>query len=218
MRNLLHRLRGFLYRSFVAGLLLWLPVWITYVIVHFIFTITDNILKALPTKYQPEQLIGMHIPGLGLLVTLVILVVTGLFVTNLLGRHLVELWERLLARIPLIRSIYSAVKKVLDTILQPKGQAFRKVLLIEYPRRGIWSIGFLTSNNFAEPPLDEEMVTVFIPTTPNPTSGYLTVVPKKDTRELRMNVEEALRLVISLGVVPPDTTSSSNEGAQYDKL
>jgi len=191
-------------RYFIAGLLVWLPIWITYIIIRFLVNLMDGTLSLLPYEYQPDQLFGVHIPGLGLLFTVIILFVTGLFVTNFLGHRLVSFWEKIMSRIPLIRSIYSAVKQVIHALIQPKGSAFRKVLLVEYPRRGIWSIAFQTSDQFTDAPHPETVVTVFIPTTPNPTSGFITIIPKEDTRELDMTIEEALRMVISLGVVMPE--------------
>jgi len=195
----MHHIRRYL----IAGLVVWLPIWATYVVIRFLVNLMDGTLSLLPHEYQPDQLFGMHIPGIGLLFTLLILFFTGLLVANFLGRKIVTFWEGILARIPLIRSIYSAVKHVVHALLQPRGSSFRKVLLVEYPRRGIWSIAFQTSDQFTDTPHPEEVVTVFIPTTPNPTSGFLTIVPRADTQELNMTVEEALQLVISLGVVMP---------------
>lgn len=198
-------------RYFIAGLLVWLPIWVTYVVIKFLFDLMDGTLALLPEKYQPDQLIGIHIPGLGLVFTLIILFVTGILATNFIGHRLIALWEKLLSRIPLIRSIHSAVKQVLHTLVQPRGAAFRKVLLIEYPRRQIWSVGFQTSDSFNSAPVHGDVVTVFIPTTPNPTSGFLTIVPKRDTIELDMTVEEALRMVISIGVVMPDKMQTASK-------
>jgi len=198
-------------RYLIAGLLVWLPIWATYVIIRFLVNVMDGTLSLLPYEYQPDQLFGMHIPGLGLLFTLVILFLTGLLVTNFLGRRMVVAWEKLLSRIPLIRSIHSAVKQVLHALVQPKGTAFRKVLLVEYPRHGVWSIAFQTSDQFTDAPHPEEVITVFIPTTPNPSSGFLTIIPKEDTRELDMSVEEGLRMVISLGVVMPSRMRKNKE-------
>lgn len=187
----------------IAGLLVWLPIWATYFIVKFLIDLMDGTLSLLPTKYQPDQIFNAHIPGLGFIFTLIILFVTGLLVTNFLGHKIVKVWEKLLSRIPLVRTIYSAVKQVVHALLQPKGNSFRKVLIVEYPRHGVWSIAFQTSDQFGGSPHPKDVLTVFIPTTPNPTSGFLTIIPKADTRELDMSVEEALKMVISLGVVMP---------------
>ena len=191
-------------RYFIAGLLVWLPIWATIIIIKFIIDLLDKSLNLLPAQYRPEQLFGFNIPGLGLVITLLIIFITGLLVTNFLGHKLVSYWEKLVSRIPLIRSIHAAVKQVSHAVLHPTGSSFRKVMLIEYPRPGIWSVAFMTSDKFTDAPTDEDVVTAFVPTTPNPTSGFLTIVPKKSTIELDMSVEEALRMVISLGVVMPD--------------
>lgn len=191
-------------RYIIAGLLFWLPIVITYVIIKFLINLLDGTLDLIPQKYQPDQLLGIHIPGLGLVFTIIIIFVTGILVTNFIGHQLLKLWERLVSRIPLIRSIHSAVRQVLHAILQPNGTSFRKVLLVEYPRKGMWSIAFQTSEKFHPGSFNEPMLTIFIPTTPNPTSGFLMVIPKKDTQEIDMTIEDALRMVISLGVVTPE--------------
>ncbi|MCH9643555.1 MAG: DUF502 domain-containing protein [Gammaproteobacteria bacterium] len=193
-----------LQRYFIGGLIVWLPIWATFIVVRFLVNIFDSSTKLLPDRFQPDTLFGVHIPGIGVALTIIVILLTGLIFTNFLGNRILAFWEKLLARIPLIRSIYSAVKQVTQTILHPKGNSFRKVMLIEYPRKGIWSIGFLTSTNLNLSPVGEEAFTIFIPTTPNPTSGFLMVVPASDARELDMSVEEALRMIISLGVVMPD--------------
>lgn len=196
-------------RYFIAGLLVWIPIWVTYVVITFIIRLLDGTFSMLPVQYQPDNLLGFHLPGLGLIVTLIVIFVTGILAANFLGKQVIVIWEKMISRIPLIRSIYSAVKQVLNALLQPSGNSFRKVMLIEYPRQGIWSVAFLTSNNFQHAPVEQEMITVFIPTTPNPTSGFLMIIPKKDAVELNMSVEEALRMVISLGVVSPDKRTST---------
>ena len=198
-------------RYFIAGLLVWLPILVTFFVIKFIVDLLDKTVKLLPYQYQPDQLLGFHIPGLGLVFTLIILMITGLLTSHFIGHKLMHFWERLLSRIPLIRSIHSAVKQVTQAIFNPSSQSFRKVLLIQYPRPGIWSVGFLTSDTININALNEPVVTAFIPTTPNPTSGFLTVIPKKDTIELDISVEQALRLVISLGVVLPDQLKPTNE-------
>ncbi len=171
----------------------------------------DRTLSLLPTPYQPQQLIGFSIPGLGLIFTLILLLITGLLVTNFLGDKLINAWEKILSRIPLIRTIHSAVKQVISILAQPTGRSFRRVLIVEYPRRGTWSIAFQTSDQFTGSPHSKDMVTVFIPTTPNPTSGFLLVIPKSEAYPLDMTVEEALKMVISLGVVMPDRFSQQLE-------
>jgi uncharacterized membrane protein len=189
----------------ISGLLVWLPIWVTLLVIKFIVDMLDATLKLLPHAYQPDVLLGFHIPGLGIIFTLLILFFTGMIVANFLGQKLVDFWDKLLAKIPLVRSIHAGVRKVLTTIFNSKGQAFRKVLLIEYPRKGLWSIAFQTGGgcNEVAAKTQKEMVTVFVPTTPNPTSGFLMMIPKEDATELDMSIDEALRLVISLGVVQP---------------
>ena len=192
-------------RYLVAGLLVLVPLVITILVVKLLVDTMDGTLLLLPPAYRPEALFGFHIYGLGLVLTFFVVLATGMVVTNLLGRKLVDIWERLLARIPLVRSVYSAVKQVTETVFSSSGDSFRKVLLIEYPRRGIWSIGFLTgvASGEIQHKTEGEVVTVFLPTTPNPTSGFIIIVPRTEAIELEMSVEEALRLIISLGSVWP---------------
>lgn len=191
-------------RYLLAGLLVWLPIWGTYYILRFIIRLLDDTLALIPNRYHPDTLIGFHIPGLGLVFTLIILFITGLIVTNILGRRLIQIWDNFLGQIPIVRTIYSAIKQVVRAMVQPSKDSFSRVLLVEYPRREIWSIAFQTATGFKGVPVNEEMVTIFIPTTPNPTSGLLTIVPRKDTVEIDMTVEQALKMVISLGVMVPE--------------
>jgi len=203
---------GSIRKYLISGLLVWLPIWVTLLILNFLIELMDKVFNLLPSKYQPDNLLGFHIPGLGLLFTLLVLFFTGMFVTNFLGVKLVNLWDRIVGRIPVVRSIYKGVKKVLETVISPQGQAFRKVLLVEYPRKGLWSIAFQTGqgNEEINDKTGSDMVTIFIPTTPNPTSGFLMMVPKKQVYELEMSVEEALKFVISLGVVQPGQVQPEN--------
>lgn len=196
---------AWLRRYLLAGLLIWVPLVITVVVIRVLMDFMDRILLLLPDQWQPETLLGYSIPGLGLVITVVIVWLTGLFAANLVGRKVVLLWEALLARIPLVRGIYSAVKQVAETIFNTDGEAFRKVLLIEYPRNGIWTLAFQTgiASNEIQERTGRGMVTVFVPTTPNPTSGFIMMVPREDAIELSMTVEEALKMVISIGVVGP---------------
>ncbi len=187
----------------IAGILFWVPVWVTYVVIRFIVELLDRSLALIPQKYQPSHLIGFDIPGIGLIFTIIIVFVTGLLVTNFIGHRLVDAWERLLSRIPLIRSIYHAVKQVLTAVFQPKSQSFRKVIMIEFPRKGSWAVGFQTSETLENLPHNKSSVTCFIPTSPNPTSGFLVFVPKEEVTELDMSIEEAFKLIISIGVVIP---------------
>ena len=187
----------------IAGILFWLPLFVTFVLIRFLIDIMDKSVALLPEHYQPANLIGMKIPGLGLIFTVILLLVTGVLITNIIGHKLIHFWERIVDRIPLVRSVYSAVKQVAQTLFQPSDTSFRKVVLIEYPRKGVWGIAFVTSEKFTHSHFEEPIYTVFVPTTPNPTSGFILLIPKKDTIELNMTVEEALKMVVSLGVVSP---------------
>ncbi len=193
-------------RYFISGLLVWLPIWVTILVIKFLVDILSNTLSLLPHQYQPDALLGFHVPGIGVLITLVVIFLTGLIVANFIGRRLVLIGDAIIAHIPLVRTIYASVKQVLQTLFTPGGQSFRKVLLVEYPRVGMWSIAFQTGDGTAEVVNTlngEAMVSLFIPTTPNPTSGFLMMVPRKDVIELEMSVDQALKFVISLGVMQP---------------
>jgi uncharacterized membrane protein len=188
----------------IAGLVVWLPILITMGVLRFIVDLLDNLI---PKAYQPEQLLGHYIPGVGVIFSLVLLLITGMLLTNFLGQRIVAWNDSLLSRIPLVRSIYNTVKQVIHAVMSTNSEAFRKVVLIEYPRKGLWSIAFQTGT--ASPEINtttqEEMISVFIPTTPNPTSGFLLMMPKQEAIELDMSVEEALKYTISLGVMQPGT-------------
>jgi uncharacterized membrane protein len=193
------RLRGYL----IAGLLVWVPLGITFLVVKFLVDLMDRSLVLVPPAWRPEALFGFSVPGLGFALTFIIVITTGVLVANLVGRRLVAAWESLLARIPLVRSIYSAVKQVVQTVLSTDSNAFRKVLLVEYPRKGIWSVTFLAGEGSEEidARIGMEMLTVFVPTTPNPTSGFIIMVPKNEVIVLDMPVEDGMKMVMSLGVV-----------------
>ncbi|HLD16768.1 MAG TPA: DUF502 domain-containing protein [Coxiellaceae bacterium] len=195
-------------RYFLAGLLFWIPLVITLFILHFLVSLLDGSIALLPYQYQPDQfLFGMHIPGLGIIFTLVLVLVTGLVITNILGQKLMRIWDRLLSRIPVVRTIYSAVKQVVDAVMSTQGTSFKKVLLVEFPRQGTWSLGFQT-NDHLKMSGDQEMVVVFIPTTPNPTSGFLIFVPKNQVKEVNITIEQAFKLIVSLGVIKPEQFSN----------
>ena len=193
-------------RYLVAGILVWLPLGVTLLLLRVIVGIMDRTLLWLPKQYQPEELLGFEIPGLGILLTILLLLVTGLLATNFVGSAFIGGWESLMERIPVVRSIYSAAKKFLEIIFSDSGSAFKKVLLIEYPRKGTYSLAFQTSAELGEVQsrTGEEVVSCFVPTTPNPTSGFIIIVPKKDVTVLDMEVDEALKMIISLGVVIPE--------------
>jgi uncharacterized membrane protein len=184
----------------------WLPIWVTILVIKFLVDILSNTLSLLPHRYQPDALIGFHVPGIGVLITLLIIFLTGLIVGNFAGRRLMQMGDALISHIPLVRTIYASVKQVSQTLFTPGGQSFRKVLLVEYPRAGMWSLAFQTGDGAPEISSvlnNESMVSLFIPTTPNPTSGFLMIVPRKDVIELEMSIDQALKFVISLGVMQP---------------
>lgn len=197
-------------RYLFAGLVVWLPIVVTFIVLRFIVELLDKTMALLPNSYQPDTLLGFHIPGLGVILSLVIILTTGVVATNYFGQRLVSSGEKVLARIPLVRSIYNAAKQVINALFASNSQAFRKVLLIEYPRKGIWSLAFLTGSTddtIISKHTGDEILSVFVPTTPNPTSGFLMMVSKKEATELSMTVDEALKFIISLGVMQPPTTA-----------
>jgi uncharacterized membrane protein len=193
-------------RYLISGLLVWLPIWVTYLAIRFLMDLMDKSLTLLPHAYRPDSLLGFHIPGLGLIFTILVLFFTGMIVTNFLGRFLLIFWDQLIERIPFIRSIYMGVKKTLEVMLSGKGTAFRKVVLVEFPRKGSWSLAFQTSqaSDVIAKQTQDGMITVFVPTTPNPTSGFILLLPKSEVREVAMTIDEALKMIISLGVVQPN--------------
>ena len=190
----------------IAGLLVWMPLGITFLVVRAIVGFLDRSLLLLPAEYQPDVLLGIHIPGFGVVLALVLVLATGMVVANFLGRHIVATWEKILSQIPIVRSLYSAVKQIMEAVLATDAKSFSKVLLIEYPRKGVWSFAFMTSDDLGEvqTKIKEKVVSVFIPTTPNPTSGFILMVPEKDTIELEMSVEDGLKMIVSVGMVVPE--------------
>ncbi len=192
-------------RYLITGILIWVPAGVTFLVLRLLVDLMDRTLLLLPPSIRPETVLGFRVPGLGILLTVTLLLVTGFLAANLIGRRLVALWESILARIPLVNKIYSGAKQISEALFSDKRQAFRKVLLVEYPRRGAWSLAFLTSKDLGEiqAKTDKQVLCVFVPTTPNPTSGFLITVPKEDVVELDMTVEEAFRMIISLGVLVP---------------
>lgn len=192
-------------RYLVAGLLVWAPLGITIWVLHFMVTTLDQILLVLPKALQPEILLGYRLPGLGVLAAFAILLLTGIVTANLVGQRLIRFWENILGRIPFVKSIYMSVKQVSDTLLSGQGYAFRKALLVEFPREGCYTIGFLTGtpDRTIAPHLPGDHVSVYVPTTPNPTGGYFVLMPRDRVRELELSVDEALKYIISMGVVAP---------------
>jgi uncharacterized membrane protein len=193
-------------RYLVAGLLVWLPVGVTILVFGVLLDLMDQVLLLIPQAYRPETLLGFRIPGLGAVLALVVLFTTGVLVANLLGRQLVFWYEGLLARIPLVRSVYGGVKNFAAVLLSDTGKSFKKVLLIEYPRKGIYRVALQTSDTVAEiaAVTGKDVITVFVPTTPNATSGFLVFMPREDVVELTMSVEDAMKMIVSLGVVVPE--------------
>ena len=192
-------------RYFITGLLIWVPLAITAWVVSLIAGAADHSLRLLPASMHPHNLIGFDIPGAGIVVTLVIIFITGLLAANFIGQRLVNWWEKLLARIPVINSIYNGVKQVSDTLFSSSGMAFRQPLLVQYPHQGSWTIAFLTGEPGGDVVnhLQGEHVSVYVPTTPNPTSGFFLIFPKNQVIELDMDVDQALKYIISMGVVAP---------------
>lgn len=202
-------------RYLIAGLLVWLPLGVTVLVIKLLVGTMDRTLLLLPERYQPEVLFGFAIPGLGLVLSILVVLITGMLVANLFGRRLVALWEALLARIPLVRSVYSAVKQLAETMFSSSGQSFRKVLLIEYPRKGLWTVAFQTGTGVGEAQrkTGREVINVYVPTTPNPTSGFFLMVPKDEVVELDMSVDDGLKMIISMGVVVPNGSKKAETGA-----
>lgn len=195
----------------IAGLLVWIPLAATVVIIRLLINLLDKTILLIPPDYRPEAVLGFSIPGYGVIVGVFILLVTGMFAANLFGRRFVQFWESLLGRIPLVRTIYSSVKQVLETLLTSEDKSFRKVVMIEYPRKGIWSLGFLTNKgpSVANGSTGRELVSVFVPTTPNPTSGFIMMLPVEDIIELQLTVEEGFKYIISMGVVIPEADAAA---------
>ena len=200
-------------RYFITGLLVLVPLFITIWVLIVLIGILDQSLLLVPASLQPEALFGMSIPGLGALLTLGIILLTGVIATNFFGKRIILFWEALLGRVPVVKSIYYSVKQVSDTLFADSGQAFRKALLVQYPREGSWTIAFLTGKPGGDVVnhLQGDYVSVYVPTTPNPTSGFFLMMPKADVIELKMSVDEALKYIVSMGVVAPDIAKRSRK-------
>lgn len=213
-------------RYLVAGILVWAPLAVTYLLLKFAVNIMDRTLRFIPAELQPEillqQLLGaddpVQIPGLGIILALTVLLLTGFLAANFVGRAFVGGWESLMHRIPVVRSIYSAAKHFAEVVFSDSSQSFKKVLLIEYPRKGLYSLAFQTSSQLGEVQgrTGEDVVCCFVPTTPNPTSGFIIIVPRKDITVLDMEVDEALRMIISLGVVVPTWKKDKSGELPFD--
>lgn len=198
---MLAKLRKYL----VAGLLVWLPLVVTFLLVRFVIGIIDRSLILIPAKWRPENLIGYEIPGLGLVLTLLLMLITGMIVANLFGRRLVTFWEDLLSRIPLVSTIYSSVKQVTSTLFADSSQSFREVVLVEYPRKECWMLAFVTGDapEMFQKKLGHKLINLFVPTTPNPTSGFYLMVPEQDIIRVDIPVEVGLKMILSAGVINP---------------
>ena len=208
MLKLLTRLRNYL----ISGLLFWIPLILTIIVIKFFLEFINSLV---PQEYLPEAIFNLDtsIPGSGIILLFLIILITGILVTNILGRRLVALWEKLLNRIPGFRNIYNILKKVSDTVLNTSSQSFKKAFLIQYPSKGIWVIAFQSGDyrGEAESIIGEETINLFVPTTPNPTSGFFVLIPKKDACELDMSVVDAFKLVISAGVVTPNSVKRQDK-------
>lgn len=196
----------------ITGLLIWVPLVITVWVLSILVGTLDQTLLLLPENWHPRALLGFNIPGLGVVLTLVVVLITGVLGANIIGQRTVSVWEALLNRIPVVKSLYSSVKQVSDTLFSSSGLAFRRALLVQYPREGSWTIAFLTGQPGGDVAnhLKGEYVSVYVPTTPNPTSGFFLMMPRADIIELDMDVDAALKYIISMGVVPPESRLASH--------
>jgi uncharacterized membrane protein len=196
------RLRNY----FISGLLFWVPLGLSFVVIKLFVNLLDSII---PNKYQPETLLGIstNIPGAGMLLVVLITFITGALVSNFIGQKFFKAWESVLSKIPGFRNIYNTLKQLSDTVLSPSSNSFKKALLVEYPRKGMWTIAFQTGeyHGEVEEKIGQKILNIYVPTTPNPTSGFFIMLPKTDTIELDMSVDEAFKLIISTGVVHPIT-------------
>lgn len=193
-------------RWVIAGLLVWIPLVATVWVMQLLIRFLDRSLVFVPAQWRPEHLLGFEIPGIGIVLSLALILITGFLAANFVGKRVVRVGESLLARIPLVRTIYSSVKRLTETVLDEDSTSFRKVLLVEWPRRELWTLVFQTGDPVAavQHETGREMLTIFVPTTPNPTSGFIMFAPRDDVIELDMAVEDAVRMIISLGAVTPD--------------
>lgn len=192
-------------KYFITGLLVLVPLFITVWVISSLIGMMDQSLFLLPENWRPKAQLGLEIPGVGALLTLLIIFVTGLIATNFFGKQLILLWEAMLARVPVVKSIYASVKQVSDTLFSDSGNAFRQAVLVQFPRQGAWTIAFVTGKPGGDVAnhLPGDFVSIYVPTTPNPTGGYFLMMPRTDLIELDMSVDEALKYIISMGVVAP---------------
>ena len=198
---------------FLTGLAVTVPIGLTLYILFFLIDIMDSLLKIIPLRYHPDTLLGIHIPGLGIIVTVILIFICGLITASYIGNKIVQSGEDLLYRIPFVRTIYQAIKRFSDTMVMDRRSSFKRVVLVEFPRKGLYTIGFVTGEPKWEIKREtvENLISVFLPTTPNPTSGYLVILPKDQFLEIDMSVEEALTYIISVGIVGPAERSKKKE-------
>ncbi|NJD88363.1 MAG: DUF502 domain-containing protein [Betaproteobacteria bacterium] len=207
------RVMSTLRRYLIAGLLVWIPLAITFWVLALLVELMDQSLLIVPVRYRSDALLGFHLPGLGAVLTVVILLVTGAIAANFFGRRLLAFWESILGRIPIVRSIYGGVKQISDTLFSPDGKAFRRAVLVRYPHAGAWTVALVTGTPEHEVTdhLGHDQLSVFVPTTPNITAGFFLIVPRADTIELQMSVDQALKYIISMGVAEPPRLESRPE-------
>jgi len=193
-------------KYFITGLLIWIPLVITIWVLLLVVDTLDQTLLLLPPEWRPEQWLGIRVRGMGVVLTVLIVFVTGVLAANFIGQRLVRVWNELLHRIPFFSSVYSAVKQVSDTLFSSKGEAFRKAVLVQWPREGMWTIAFLTGvpGGDVATHLRGDYVSIYVPTTPNPTGGYFVMLPRSEVIELDMDVDDALKYVVSMGVAVPN--------------
>lgn len=187
-------------KHFMAGLLFWVPVMVTFATIRFLLNFMESLFSRLPQNMRPDQWIGYHIPGLEILILVLVVWLSGVLVANFIGKRLVNMGEHVVSKLPLVSSVYSGVKQILQVVVSPTGQAFRQVVLISFPQKGSWVVGLVTHEDE-----ENETLTVFVPTTPNPTSGYVISVKTHEAEKLDMSVDEALKYIISLGTISHDT-------------
>ncbi|MCX5845094.1 MAG: DUF502 domain-containing protein [Deltaproteobacteria bacterium] len=203
---------------FLTGLAVTIPIGLTLYILFFLIDIMDGLLKIIPVRYHPDTLLGIHIPGLGIIVTLALITIAGLVTTSYVGYKIVQSGEDLVDRIPFVRNIYQAIKKISDSMFMDKRSSFKKVVLVEFPRKGVYTIGFVTGVPSGEirKKAGQNCISVFLPTTPNPTSGYLIIVPEDELVPMDMSVEEALTFIISVGIVTPSDRPKRREKLHHE--
>jgi len=212
----LKKLKKIIKGYFITGLLVTLPISITVYIIWFLIKVMDSVFKFIPAKYLPEAYIDITIPGMGLVSMVILVLIVGLFTRNFIGRKIFGYWENAVERIPLVRIIYIGVKQLLEALFSSNNESFKKAALVEYPRRGIYVIGFITGESKGEvqDKTSDNMINVFIPTTPNPTSGFYILVPENDLTILDMSVEEAFKLIISGGIISPNSSKGLIAGSK----